>query len=444
MIRLIEALNYRCLRYVRQEMGPFHVLVGPNASGKSTFLDVIAFLGDLVSKGPEEAIRSRSPNPRDLVWNHDGDRFELAIELAIPEELREQLEKPFDTVRYEVAVGPVLKTEQIGIVAEKVLLRCRNDYDEKEHLIPRRKNECDSILTCNSSKNKSFILLRGEDSCTLYHEFVPKENKKRDVDYSFLPSPYRELAPEENKYYVDFVISPSPFSSSLQNTAITTAVSEHNSFPISNWLIHFLTANIQFLSLDSHSLRKPSPPGQGVAFKPDGSNMPLVIEKFKEQHNARFRDWIAHLRTALPDLEDIEVIDRPEDRHRWLRLCYRGDLKVPSWMVSDGTLRLLALTILAYLPDLQGVFLIEEPENGIHPRAIETMVQSLRSVYGAQVLLATHSPIVLGVAELDEVLCFDKAQDGSTNIVLGSEHPALRDWQHDTDLGSLFAAGVLG
>ena len=113
-------------------------------------------------------------------------------------------------------------------------------------------------------------------------------------------------------------------------------------------------------------------------------------------------------------------------------------------MVSDGTLRLLALTILAYLPDLQGVFLIEEPENGIHPRAVETMVQSLRSVYGAQVLLATHSPVVLGVAELDEVLCFDKAKDGSTNIMLGSEHPALRDWQHDTDLGSLFAAGVLG
>lgn len=48
MIRLIEALNFRCLRYVKQELGPFHVLVGPNASGKTTFLDVIAFLGRMV------------------------------------------------------------------------------------------------------------------------------------------------------------------------------------------------------------------------------------------------------------------------------------------------------------------------------------------------------------------------------------------------------------
>ena len=40
----IEALGFRSLRYVSQRLGPFHVLVGPNASGKSAFLDVLAFL----------------------------------------------------------------------------------------------------------------------------------------------------------------------------------------------------------------------------------------------------------------------------------------------------------------------------------------------------------------------------------------------------------------
>jgi AAA15 family ATPase/GTPase len=39
VITKVEALNYRSLRYVSQELGPFHVLVGANASGKSTFLD---------------------------------------------------------------------------------------------------------------------------------------------------------------------------------------------------------------------------------------------------------------------------------------------------------------------------------------------------------------------------------------------------------------------
>jgi len=48
MIARIEALNYKCLRYVSQGLQRFQILVGPNASGKSTLLDVPAFLQDLL------------------------------------------------------------------------------------------------------------------------------------------------------------------------------------------------------------------------------------------------------------------------------------------------------------------------------------------------------------------------------------------------------------
>ena len=113
-------------------------------------------------------------------------------------------------------------------------------------------------------------------------------------------------------------------------------------------------------------------------------------------------------------------------------------------MASDGTLRLLALTLPAYLPKLTGVFLIEEPENGIHPRAVEAVHQSLSSVYDAQILLASHSPVILSMVEPDKVLCFAKSPTGETDIVRGSEHPNLKEWKGETNLGTLFAAGVLG
>ena len=58
-------------------------------------------------------------------------------------------------------------------------------------------------------------------------------------------------------------------------------------------------------------------------------------------------------------------------------------------------------------------------------------------------LLATHSPVVLNAADLDDVLCFAKDDEGSTDIVLGSEHPDLRQWQDEVDLGTLLASGVL-
>ncbi len=122
---------------------------------------------------------------------------------------------------------------------------------------------------------------------------------------------------------------------------------------------------------------------------------------------------------------------------------YRGGLKVPSWMVSDGTLRLTALTLPAYLNELKGIYLIEEPENGIHPRAVATVYDSLSSVYEAQVLLATHSPVVLNAADVGNVLCFAKDETGSTDIVLGAEHPRLHEWRGEANLGTLLAAGVL-
>jgi predicted ATPase len=107
-------------------------------------------------------------------------------------------------------------------------------------------------------------------------------------------------------------------------------------------------------------------------------------------------------------------------------------------------LRLLALTIPAYLPKFQGIYLIEEPENGIHPTGVETVFQSLSSVYDAQILLATHSPVILSLAEAGQVLCFKKTENGSTDIVRGDQHPQLQDWKGETNLGTLFAGGVLG
>jgi predicted ATPase len=85
MITSIEALRYRCLRYVSQPLNRFHVLVGPNASGKTTFLDTIALLGYVVSDGPESAVRQRSENFQDLVWKRSpGEPLQLVVEAAIP------------------------------------------------------------------------------------------------------------------------------------------------------------------------------------------------------------------------------------------------------------------------------------------------------------------------------------------------------------------------
>lgn len=189
-------------------------------------------------------------------------------------------------------------------------------------------------------------------------------------------------------------------------------------------------------------MRRPCPPTRQEGFLTDGSNLPYVVARLPDEHRAR---WLAHVREALPDIEEIATAERAEDRHRYLSIRYRNGHEAPSWLVSDGTLRMLALTLLAYTREVKnGVFLIEEPENGIHPRAVETVFRALSGVYDAQALVATHSPVVLGMAQLEDVLCFARTSEGVTDVVAGSEHPRLHNWRGALDLATLFGSGVLG
>lgn len=421
MITLIEAKNYRCLNYVRQQLDPFHVLVGPNASGKSTFLDVVSFLGDLVSDGPLAAIHKRTKNFQDLLWWRSGEGFELAVEAAIPEKMRSLLRDPkCETIRYEVALQLDENRQEIFIRSEKVLLK--NPDPKPVHyerfLFPITPAPPDTIVTPARLKGTTVVV-----------------NKVPDGNDNFYSEVYREKG---KGWAPSFKLGP-------RKSALANLPADEANFPVTSWLKSLLTENVAQLMLNSLLIRQASPPGQGRNFKADGSNLPWVIDHLKKSNDSnRFGQWLSHLRTALPDLENIRTIEREDDRHRYLMLEYAAGLHVPSWMASDGTLRLMALSILAYLPDFTGIYLIEEPENGIHPRAVDTMFQSLSSVYDAQILVATHSPVVISLVEAKSVLCFARTKDGAVDIVKGDEHPALRDWKGEANLGVLFAGGVLG
>jgi len=418
----LEALRYKCLRHVSCDLSNFHVLVGPNASGKSTFLDVFAFLSDLVRNGPEGAVRLRTPDCADLLWLREADRFELAVEAVIPKELAHEFQAPgYSRLRYETAVGVSGPERQITIFSETVRLKGSAERGgqgaRQRNLFPATVSPPNTIITAGAMKGQKTVVNKvpgGNDN--FYPE--PKNGVKKGWDSSF------KLGP--------------------QKSALRNLPDDETRFPASVWLKNFLTNSVQTVRLNASVMRQPSPPGGPTTFRTDGSNLPWVIHALEESRPSQFELWLGHVRSALPDLEGIRTIEREEDRHRYIKLTYANGLEIPSWLVSDGTLRFLAFTILAYLPDLEGVYLIEEPENGIHPKALEHVYRSLSSVYTAQVLVATHSPVFLGLAEPSQILCFAKDQEGATDIVRGDEHPKLKDWRGEVNLGVLLASGVLG
>jgi predicted ATPase len=416
MITLIEALNFRCLRYIRQPLGPLHVLVGPNGSGKTTFLDTLAFLGRLVGGGLEAAVCERTENFQDLVWGRSRGRFELAVEVRIPEDRRARLvNKDFETIRYETSVGIDAATEEVAILSERALLKPSQTAPEKglqRELFPFLPEAPSTILGPKVAKGAKTVVNKVDDGNDHFYD------ETGGWDHSFRLGP--------------------------RKSALGNLPEDESKFPVSTWFKGLLAEGIQPLVLNSLLLRKASPPGQARRFKPDGSNLPWVVAGFEKSAPNRFEEWIAQVRRALPEIEGLRTVERADDRHRYLMIRYQGGMEVPSWVASDGTLRLLALTLIAHLRDFQGVYLIEEPENGIHPRAVERVFQSLASVPNAQILLATHSPVILNAAGAEQVLCFAKTPEGAVDIVSGSQHPALKDWRGETSLSALFGAGVLG
>jgi predicted ATPase len=227
----------------------------------------------------------------------------------------------------------------------------------------------------------------------------------------------------------------------LRTGGLSVGTPSGESVPELAWLTWVL-ADVRVIRLDPRALAEPSPPEREGDMVNTGASLAWQIRRLQERLPQTFEDWISHVRTVLPEVCKIESVLQQWDNRRFVRIQYENGLQVPSWMLSEGTLRLLALTILAYIPDFHGVYMIEEPENGVHPAALEAIYQSLSSVYDAQVFVSTHSPVLLSMAKPEQILCFSKTHEG-TKIVRGSQHPALREWQGEVSLGTMIASGIL-
>jgi predicted ATPase len=424
MIRQLEVKGLRALRYVSVDFDPFLVMVGPNACGKSTLFDALLLVRDILSSGLDAAvfgnvrmnIAPRAVDPLDLTWLRQGGGVEIAVTLELPAAIVATLGQRYKYARYELGIHT---DGRLGFDHETLWL-------------------CNDIRIQENHQQMSFPYPRAAPE----HIILPQNRKKPSgwlkVVSKVVESGNDYFRSETSEWNNLFRLGPT-------KSALANLPEDEQKFPAATWAKRVLMEGIHRLMLNAEKMRMPSPAGSPPDFLPDGSNLPWVVHALENQGETQVKkDWVAHLATTLDDLEDIQTCEKPEDRSRYIQLRYKSGLIAPSWVLSDGTLRLLALTLLAYAPTTPSVVLIEEPENGIHPKAIETVMQSLSSVYDAQVLCATHSPVVLSLLRSKQILCFGKTDDGAVDIVRGNEHPRLREWQSALNLGELFATGVLG
>lgn len=169
-----------------------------------------------------------------------------------------------------------------------------------------------------------------------------------------------------------------------------------------------------------------------------GHTLAAFLYKLKATQPESFRAIVRVLRTTVPGVDTLDVA--LDERRGILDLQIRQDgTSYSSRVLSEGTLRLLAMCAIAVNPWAGSLVALEEPENGVHPRRIEFIARLLLSLSereGRQVIVTTHSPLLVDAvlkmrreAEVEGVGLFNvRLSEGRTLIEpFDASGPLLKD-----------------
>ena len=176
-----------------------------------------------------------------------------------------------------------------------------------------------------------------------------------------------------------------------------------------------------------------------------GGNLAAVLHRLEHEDNRRFESICQHITRVLP------VFDRFQIDESYGRVLLRWKAKgtdktFGAHLTSDGSLRFFALVTLLNLPRemLPDVLLLDEPELGLHPVAVALIGNMIKALAGdLQIIVATQSPLLVDVFDLDEIIVLD-LHNGSTTF-RRLESDAYRGWLDDSFTpGELWQKNLLG
>ena len=206
----------------------------------------------------------------------------------------------------------------------------------------------------------------------------------------------------------------------------------------------------QFLTLAPDRMGLPVPQqrtGGGVRLARDGSNIADFLLDLRRQDQNAFDGIVETMAYVLPYAKDIQpsLTSSEIERNAWLQLT-EADFKVPGWMLSTGTLRLLALLALLRHPKPPPLIVVEEIENGLDPRSIHLIVEEIRNAVldgTTQVVLTTHSPYLLDLLTLDHLVLVERDGKGHPVFRRPADDASLVKWTEDFAPGKLYTMGNL-
>jgi len=243
-----------------------------------------------------------------------------------------------------------------------------------------------------------------------------------------------------------------PTISFLSHRPVLTQIPEHPDVPdsvkkIAKQLIDLL-GSMRFLDLSPDAMRLPSVPGQ-TTLGDRGENLSSVLQSICENPKRKkaLMEWVREL-TPM-DVTDFRFV--PDQIGRILLTLVDGDGQdISAYSASDGTLRFLAMIAALLGPAPARIYFFEELENGIHPARLYLLLQLIEQKVkegNIQVIATTHSPQLLGLVgpeTLDATsLIYRLPGQPDSRIKPVLDIPEIRRVLEEQDIARLYASGWL-
>ena len=188
-----------------------------------------------------------------------------------------------------------------------------------------------------------------------------------------------------------------------------------------------------------------------AVLRSDGGNLAAFLYALKSRAEMEpyYRHIVNTVQLAFPQLERF-VLEPPFTNERYTRLNWisRADdgYLQGSHQISDGALRFIALaTLLLQPPDRLPKFIVlDEPELGLHPAAIELLAEMIKGMahLNTQILVATQSPQLVNYFDLSQIRPIEHR--GGRSIILELDPDAYKDWLEEYSTGELWEKNIIG
>lgn len=376
VLKRIHFKGYKSLHDVEMSLGPLTVLIGPNASGKSNFLDGLQLLSKLATSKTlkdafeppyrGKALESFTIGQKGLRGLREQDHLSFSIEAdlhlsdAVVDSVNKQIRdmrRPSGDERSEDSAKTVAQVRErdlryrieVEMLPQSGVLRVSDEY----------------LAALNADgkptgKRKPFVERQGERVHLRLEGQAHPTYYDRNLDHSILSMP---LYPPHYPH-------------------IVAARRE-----LENWFFFYFEPR--------ERMRVANPVKEVRHIGLMGEDLAAFLNTLKALELRQFQAVEKALRTLMPNIDgiEVEVNDLGEVE---LRLKENG-IAIPARLLSEGTLRMLGLLALTGAKEAPALVGFEEPENGVHPRRIQLIAELLMNqVYigRTQYIVTTHSPML--------------------------------------------------